>query len=157
MLNFYDVDENYIAFLKQYDRQVPDIKYDNNNKFVCGIVLKVNGIDYYAPISHLKDKQQTNIQIYNENRVISTIRFSFMFPALSTVLTKKDFSVIAKTDPKYADLLQAEYLFCSKYADKIHKKAETVYQIGCNKGHRLNYVCCDFKLLEQHYKEYGMQ
>lgn len=157
MLNFYDVDEKYIAFLKQFDRQVPDIRYDNNNKFVCGIVLKVNGINYYAPISHLKNKQQTNLQIYDGNRVVSTIRFSFMFPALSTVLAKKDFSAIAKTDPKYADLLQAEYLFCSKNSDKIHKKAEKIYQIGCKKEHRLNYVCCDFKLLEQHYHEYKVQ
>lgn len=157
MLNFYDVDEKYIAFLKQYDRQVPDIRYDKNNKFVCGIVLKVNGIDYYAPISHLKNKQQTNLQIYDGKRVVSTIRFSFMFSALSNVLAKKDFSVIAKTDPKYADLLQAEYLFCSKNAEKIHKRAEKIYQIGCNKEHRLNYVCCDFKLLEQHYNEYKVQ
>lgn len=154
MLYFYDVDERYIDFLKQYDEQVPDIKYSNNNKFVCGIVLSVNNIDYYAPISHLKNKQQTNLQIYDESRVISTIRFSFMFPAIPDVLTKKEFSIIAKSDRKYADLLQAEYEFCSKNIDTIHKKAIAVYQIGCNKEHRLNYTCCDFKLLEQHYKEY---
>lgn len=31
---FYDVDEKYIQFLKKLDKQVPDVKYDSNNKFV---------------------------------------------------------------------------------------------------------------------------
>ena len=51
MLNFYDIDENYINFLKIIDSQVPNVKYDANNKFVCGIVLKVNGVNYYAPVN----------------------------------------------------------------------------------------------------------
>lgn len=154
MLNFYDVDEDYINFLKKYDRQVPNIRYEGNNKFVCGVVLEIDGIKYYAPISHLTTKQQTNIQIIDKEKVISTIRFSFMFPALDEVLTKKDFLQISMTDKKYATLLQAEHQFCSKNKEKILEKAQKVYEIGCNKEHRLNHTCCDFKLLEQHYAEY---
>ena len=55
MLKFYDIDENYIQFLKTIDRQVPDVKYDSNNKFLCGVVLEINGVKYYAPISHKTD------------------------------------------------------------------------------------------------------
>lgn len=40
MIKFYSVDENYIDTLKTVDKQVPNIKYDSNNKFFCGIVLK---------------------------------------------------------------------------------------------------------------------
>ncbi len=57
MLKFYDIDKEYINFLKTFDKQVPNIAYSSNNKFVCGIVLEVNGIKYYAPISHKTDKQ----------------------------------------------------------------------------------------------------
>ena len=61
MLKFYDIDENYIQFLKTIDRQVPDVKYDSNNKFLCGVVLEINGVKYYA-LSLIK--QINNRQIY---------------------------------------------------------------------------------------------
>lgn len=154
MIKFYDVDENYIDFLKQYDEQVPNIKYDAINKFVCGIVLQVNGIDYVAPISHNTKVVKTSLPIYNKEKVISTIRFSFMFPARHEHLTVKNFAAIAKTDPKYADLLQTEYKYCKSHESEILDKAKWVYKIGCNKNHYLNYTCCDFKKLENVYLNY---
>lgn len=154
MISFYDVDEDYIKFLKQYDNKIPDIKYATNSKFVCGIVLNIGGAQYYAPISHLTTKQQTNMQIIDKGKPISTIRFSFMFPAPASVLKRKNFSKIAVTDPKYANLLRTEYLFCSKNKQAIYNKAQKVYAIGCNKQHKLNYACCDFKLLESVYNNY---
>ena len=153
MLKFYDIDENYIRFLKTIDRQVPDVKYDSNNKFVCGVVLNVNGIKYYAPISHKTDKQQTNMQIFDNGVPISTIRFSFMIPAFDDVLTYKDFKEIAKTDPNYASLLHAEHSFCRNNITDIKEKALSVYKIGWNKKHRLSYTICDFKKLEKHNRE----
>lgn len=156
MLKFYDIDERYINFLKTIDKQVPDIKYESNNKFVCGIVLEVNNIHYYAPISHKTEKQQTNMQIFDKDRPISTIRFSFMFPAFNEVLTVKNFKDIAKRNQNYADLLYAEYAYCRANISKIQKKALSVYKIGCNKNHRLNYTCCDFLQLEEHYREFNI-
>lgn len=154
MLRFYDIDEKYIQFLKTIDRQVPNVKYDSNNKFVCGVVLEINGVKYYAPISHKTDKQQTNLQIFDNGKPISTIRFSFMIPAFDEVLTYKNFKIVAKSDQNYANLLQAEYDYCSNHIQDITNKALSVYRIGCNKNHRLNYTCCDFKKLEEHYMEY---
>lgn len=154
MLKFYDIDKDYINFLKTIDRQVPNIEYTLNNKFVCGIVLEVNGVKYYAPISHKTEKQQTNLQIYDKGKVISTIRFSFMIPAFDEVLKFKDFKSISKFDPDYAALLHAEHSYCSSHQDEIRDKALSVYRIGCNKKHKLNYTCCDFKKLEEHYLEY---
>jgi len=155
-MKFYDIDEAYIDYLKTIDRQVPDIKYTSNNKFVCGVVLDINSIMYYAPISHLTKKQQTNLQILNKGKAIATIRFSFMFPAPApaSVLHIKDFAKIAKTDQAYADLLAAEYKWCDGNKEDIYKKAASVYKIGCNKNHVLNYTCCDFNLLEQKYSNY---
>lgn len=154
MLRFYDIDEKYVQFLKALDRQVPNIRYDTNNKFVCGVVLDVNRVKYYAPISHKTEKQQTSLQIFDNGMPISTIRFSFMFPAYDEVLIPKNFMAIAKTDQNYANLLEAEYSYCSLHIQEIKDKALSVYKIGCNKNHRLNYTCCDFKKLEAHYLEY---
>ncbi len=154
MIAFYDVDSDYINFLKKFDSKVPNVIYEGNNKFVCGIVLSINGFNYYAPISHMTQKQRTSMQIKDRDRILSTIRFSFMFPAPDFVLYRKNFANIAVTDAKYADLLATEYAFCSSHQDEITKKALAVYKIGCNKEHALNHTCCDFKLLEDHVKEY---
>ena len=154
MLAFYDVDPKYIDYLKTIDPRIPNIQYDRNNKFVCGVVLEINGIDYYAPISHMIKRQQTNIIIYDNNTAIASIRFSFMFPALKDVLTKKDFRKIAQTDKPYADLLATELSYCSRNEAKLKSKALSVYRIGCNKEHVLNNVCCDFKALEAGFKLY---
>lgn len=50
-------------------------------------------------------------------------------------------------------LFTEKLTFCSIVYD-IKAKALSVYKIGCNKKHRLNYICCDFKKLEEHYMEY---
>ena len=154
MLKFYDIEENYVRFLQSIDNQIPNIHYSTNNKFVCGVVLDINGIDYYAPISHTTRKYQTSLLIYNGATPISSIRFSFMFPANNKVLTELNFSEISKRDKKYADLLRTEYNYCKNNRAAIYKKAQSVYKIGCNKNHKLNYTCCDFQTLEKEYVKY---
>ena len=94
------------------------------------------------------------MQIFDNGIPISTIRFSFMIPAFDEVLTRKNFKDIAKTNPSYAALLYAEYSYCSTHLKDIQAKASSVYRIGCNKNHRLNYTCCDFKKLESEYLKY---
>lgn len=154
MLKFYDVDEKYVAYLQSIDRQIPNIRYDSNNKFICGIVLDINGFSYFAPISSNPQIQRTNLPIFDKhNKVIATIRFCFMFPAPPTALTEKNFKLIDKIDSKYADLLSTEYNYCTINEPRILQKAKAVYEIGCNKAHKFNYTCCDFKLLEQRITE----
>lgn len=154
MLKFYDVDENYINYLKSIDRQIPDISYSTNNKFVCGIVLDINGISYYAPISHTTHRFRTSKLIYDKGTPISSIRFSFMFPAPNSVLKQKDFRQIRMQDPHYADIITAEYNYCKANESSITQKAQSVYAIGCNKNHPYNYTCCDFAKLESEYMKY---
>ena len=155
MLGFYDVDKDYIDYLKKIDRQIPNVSYESNNKFVCGVVFNVGDIQYYAPISHMNRKQRTNLPIYSKGKIISTIRFSFMFPAFDSVLVRKDFGEIAKSNEQYARLLRTEYRFCVSHQDQIRQRAKQVYDIGCNKDHTLNYTCCDFAKLEKYYLDFN--
>ena len=157
MIKFYDVDKGYIKYLQCYDAQVPNIEYSSNSKFVCGVILNINNMDYYAPISHFNKKQQTNLPIYRNKKIISTIRFSFMFPALKSVLSIKSFTDIKNEDLQYAKLLETEYRYCKAHEQERRDKAKAVYEIGCNKKHKLNYTCCDFKLLENIYSQYQEQ
>ena len=153
-LIFYDIDENYIDYLKTFDHQVPNIRYNKFNKFFCGIVLQVGQYNYFAPVTSLTKQQRTNFLIYDKGRVISSIRFSFMIPAFPEVLTLKDFS---KQPQTYRDLLNAEIKYCNQKVDKIYKKAKQVYKIGTNRSHPLSYTCCDFKLLEEKSLKYLLE
>lgn len=157
MLKFYDITEDYVKYLQTIDRQIPNIHYNTNNKFVCGIVFEIKGVKYYAPISHTVKKFQTSMLIYDKGTPISSIRFSFMLPAYDEVLIEKNFKQIAKEDQNYANILAAEYEYCRHHVNDIYKKAEAVYRIGCNKNHQLNYTCCNFKKLEEEYLKYKLK
>ena len=52
MIRFYYIDTEYIKYLQQMEPRVPNIQYSEHDKFVCGIVLKIHDMEYYAPISH---------------------------------------------------------------------------------------------------------
>ncbi len=155
MLNFYDVKEAYAEYLRKFEHRIPNIHYASNNKFVCGIVLSVNGYDYFAPISSNTAKQRTSLLILDEHgKPLSSIKFSFMFPIPKTEVVRKDFSVIRSENPHYADVLTKEYRFCRKNEAKILQKAAQIYAIGCNRDHWLAANCCDYKLLESKYTEW---
>jgi protein AbiQ len=127
-LKFYDIDENYLNYLKTFDRQVPNIRYNKFNKFFCGIVIQVGQHDYFAPVTPLTKQQRTNFLIYDKGRAISSIRFSFMIPAFSEIIKLKDFSAQPQT---YQDLLNVEIKYCNQKADEIFSKAEQVYKCIC--------------------------
>lgn len=149
MLGFFDVDPAYTAYLRQFDPRIPHIVYAGNSKFVCGVVLAVAGHSYFAPISSNTARQQTSLIIRDDKgNALSSLKFSFMFPAPLSVMTRKDFGAIRAVDPAYADLLQKEYLFCKKNEALLQSKAAKIYQIGCNPNHVLHRHCCDFPLLE---------
>ena len=119
MIKFYDVDKNYINFLRSIDDQIPDFDYLTHDKFVCGVVLEINGVNYFAPISHFNIQQKTNFIIRDNGRAISSIRFCFMFPAPWDVLVEKNFANISLTDQNYANLylllhLQSIFSYSSK-------------------------------------------
>ena len=78
MIAFYYVDKKYADYLRTHDRKVPNTDYETHRKFVCGVVLHVNGVKYYAPISHDTQKRQTSIIIRDKGRPISSIKFCFM-------------------------------------------------------------------------------
>lgn len=158
MIKFYDIDENYVNWLQSIDTQVPNIAYRKNNKFLCGAVIEIDETKFYAPVSSNTKIFRTSLPIYDESTtprtILSTIRFCFMIPAFDEVLTVKDFDVISKTDPTYANLIEKEWEYCRKHENTIIEKAQQVYSIGCNPNHVFNYTCCKFDVLKSRYQEY---
>lgn len=154
MLRFYTVDSNYINYLKQIDKKIPNLVYAPREKFVCGVVLEINGVYFYAPISHFNKAQRTNFPIIDNDKIISTVRLCFMFPAPASVLTQMNFNSIRTIDPQYANLLSTEYRYLKDNFTDLKKKAMSVYKIWTNKSHHFNHTCCDFTKLENNYFKY---
>ena len=50
-LDFYEVNVDYVKYLKQFDSRIPNVEYQNRNKFLCGTLFKINGLNYFAPVS----------------------------------------------------------------------------------------------------------
>jgi len=151
-LDFYDVNSRYLKYLQIFDDKIPNTGYLANEKFFCGVVLKINGFNYYAPISSFKQLQKTNFLIYDKTKPISSIRFCFMCPVPKSELIRKD--IKGMTDIHYKTLVNKELKFCNLYREQIVKKASQVYKIGTNPNHFYFKTCCNFKILELQCKAY---
>ena len=152
-LDFYEIDPEYLKYLKQFDSSVPDYSYDKHDKFFCGVVTKMNGFQYFAPISSFSRQQATNLLIKNsDGRNISSIRFCFMVPADDSVLKVKDFSL--EKDQKYVGLLSTELTFCRQNERRIQETAKRVYHYGIDSKHPQYRNCCKFTNLEQAATQY---
>ena len=157
-LKFYEVDSEYIKYLKENgDDKIPNIEYKKHKKFFCGIVLTINNFNYFAPVSSYNKKAHTSFLIMDKDKEnkklkpISSLRFSFMFPCPIEYLSQKDFS---KEDEKYRNLLRKELRYCNKNREKIKKLANEVYKLGLKEETRKKFNICNFKKLEETYFRY---
>lgn len=165
-INFYNVDLEYIEFIKKYETQhrgftrVPNVNYHSgNNKFFYGTVLNVNGINYFVPVSSKKHSKQDDLLIRAKNRndlVYGTLRFAYMLPIPKeclTLLVRDKFN-----DAQMALKVKNELAFCRRNKDKIERQAKCTYERIINKrSESLVHNSCDFKLLEQAYTEYCLK
>ena len=151
-IQFFTVDPQYIAYLQAVDPRVPDVVYPGRHKkMLCGIVLHVNGVAYYAPLSSNKAPSSISFLVCDRRgKAIASLRFQYMIPVPENVLTKVDFSLLMRQDPKYGSLVMEEYRFCNKAESikGIMQKAKRAYRISSNTAHDKNRFCCDFAALE---------
>ena len=162
-MDFYVVDEEYIAYLQDYERthrngitRVPNVRYADRNKFSFWAVFSINDISYYVAVSSFKTKQEANILIYipeDKEKIKGSLRFNFMIPIPTQCLKRLIIKDIK--DEKYRLLVNKEYNFCIKNKDRIEKKAHKIYDmVTNNKKQKLTDNSCDFTLLEEAYLKY---
>ncbi len=161
-LNFYTIDLSYVNYLKNVEREkrgfsrVPDMDYGDQRKpkFLCGVILQVNSMNYYVPVTSYKQQKPDNFLIKVTNgQVVSSLRFNYMFPVPDQLISVR---IIAdEPDRAYRALLSQELRYCIKNQETIQHLAERTYRrvlLGKNPGLVAN--SCDFELLEQAYSFY---
>lgn len=160
--SFYYVEEDYIQFLKKTEIEkrgfttVPNMTYHNHDKFVYGIVMTINDVEYYVPFSHYDKQQEDNILIkvdyHKKIKVAGSLRFNYMFPVPRRCLIPVDFS---EFEEKRKVLLRKEYKSCLSLLSQIQRRAKKTYnRVIEGKDEELAKNSCLFSILEDACRDY---
>ena len=158
-LKIYEVDPAYIDYLSPYSPHLflnkkPGQK--NERKYI-GIVLHINGFEYFAPLSSFKEKHRRMNETVDFIKIknYAVINLNNMFPVPKEARTYVDISLIQGI--QYKSLLLSEYRYIKSIQDKICKNARSVYTIKlrdgnssplakrCNNFGQLEKCCSDYK------------
>lgn len=152
---FCHISDKYIAYLHSIDNRV-QLNKGEHRPYV-GIVLKVQGADYYVPLespkpNHAKIKNGGPVLKMDDGK-LGIMGFNNMIPVGKDCLL--DFEIREVADEKYRMLLYNQVRYCEKHWDLILRRAETVYRKAVERNVPLySRVCCDFKKLERKSKNY---
>lgn len=163
-LNFYTVDLQYVEYLKSCEQdargfsRVPNMEYGDARKpkFLCGVVLQVNVIDYYVPVTSYKQQKPDNFLIRAKNGVVtSSLRFNYMFPVPKDLVAVR--RIDSEPDRAYRALLAQELRYCIKNQETIqHLALRTYRRVLLGKDLGLVENSCAFCLLEEKCKGYAL-
>lgn len=170
-MKLYAVSDKYIQYLRKFDNRVYDNK-ENNRKVMrkyLGIVLTINELNYYIPMSSPKNNDYINNKIRKSIipiiRIISneeinnvpvlkgTLRISNMIPVPISELIL--YEPKNEQDKDYKILVEKELEFINKNEKMIKKYAMILYKQKIN-NYNVSYIknIIDFKLLEKKCKEF---
>lgn len=157
-IRFYEIRTQYIDYLVPY---APHLFHNSkkgqaNQRKYIGIVLQVNGMDYFAPLSSFKPKHERMKEGMDFIKVLryAVINLNNMFPVPPSERVYVDF--VAIKDPSYKSLLLAEYRYIKSIQTKIQKNAVTLYNHKLTNGTSTSLArrCNDFSLLEAKCRNY---
>lgn len=147
---FYHVKEKYIRYLHSFDSRVMYNK--GQHRPYVGIVLSINGVDYYVPLespkpNHTDIKSGGPVMKLDDGK-LGIMGFNNMIPVHPSSLIH--FDILAVEDEKYKMLLLNQLRFCEKNRDIILNRAKNVYRKRIE-GNTPFYkkCCCNFRKLER--------
>lgn len=157
-IKFYQINGKYIDYLSPHAQHLFHNKkagQQNERKYI-GIILQVNGLDYFAPLSSFKPKHNKMPEMIDFIKIkkYAVINLNNMFPVPTSECTYVDIS--KETDKHYRALLISEYRYIKSIQEKIRKNASNIYNHKIEKGNSTGLAkrCNDFLLLEELCKKY---
>lgn len=155
MISFYEINDDYIDYLRQFDKKILSTK-DGDRKYsrkYIGIMLHNRNYKYFIPLSSYKP--ETYDRMYESKSLkkignMAVLRINNMIPVIDEVIHRVDFNTIS--DPNYRYLLLSEYRIIKSREKEIRMDARIVYYYRLNnknKGKGLYNLCCDYLLLEE--------
>ena len=157
-MKFYTIDDDYINYLKNFERRVWNNFDKENKRPYIGIIIMNNKYDYYAPLTSPKPKNEkwrdslTTIRLDDHNGLYGFICLNNMIPVNNHLVKLLDFSTLK--DKRYLDLLNKENNIIRKKKNRIQKNADNLYKEITKKEiikpfiKKIKPFCFDFKDLE---------
>ncbi|MDE5697877.1 MAG: type III toxin-antitoxin system ToxN/AbiQ family toxin [Lachnospiraceae bacterium] len=163
-MKIYNIKDEYIEFIKQYDAKVPYNK--SEHRPYVGVVLEIDGINYYAPLSspklkHRKMKNSKDFRKINQG-IYGAINFNNMLPVVEDALILIDIPNLE--DDKYKRLLQNQYDCIRRDREQIARTAKNLHTLIFTIDEELNESdrrikqrCCNLPLLESIMRQYKIK
>ena len=134
-LYFVTINENYLNYLKSFDKNIRD----KSNRPYIGIVLKINGKEYFAPLSSPKEKYKNmneQIDFFKLDKgKLGAINLNNMIPVIPHEKSREKINLgflkksNEKKDHEYYYLLKKQLKFCINNKNKLLYKAENLYKL----------------------------
>lgn len=162
-LSFFRVDSVYCDFLRAVDSRVPYTMNHKSTRPFIGIVLSVNGFQYYVPLTSPKPKhlgmRNTIDFLKINNGVLGAINFNNMIPVIPECLSPVYLNIMpgdSQSDAAYKRLLGNQLTWCNSHKTQIEKQARNLYSMIVNNKAPKSLVkrCCDFSKIEIRSKQY---
>ena len=170
-MKLYEITDEYINYLRKFDNKVYDNKEENRKvmRKYLGIVLNINQLNYYIPMSSPKKSDYkdnyirksvipiiriiSNEEVDNIPVLKGTLRISNMIPVPDSELIL--YEPKNEKNKNYKILIEKELEFIGKNEELIKKYANILYKQKIN-NYDVSYIknVVDFKLLEEKCIEY---
>ena len=161
-MKVYRVKDDYITYLRTKEERV--LKNKNERRPYVGVVLTINDLNYYVPLSSPKKKHKTmkNAKDFHKiaNGKYGAINFNKIIPVPAECIISFRFE--DEEDEEYRLLLQNQYNDIKNMDDVLVNKSKGIYKIFHTSDEDLTPAdlkvkrrCCDFDLLEEMCKEYN--
>lgn len=152
-LKIYEIKQEYIQYLSQYQ---PHLFYDNGSRKYIGIILEINDLKYFAPLSSFKPKHRNMDEKVDFVKIkdYAVININNMVPVPKGQYMLVDIN--GTKDPHYKYLLQAESREINRQRERLVKNAKIVYNHKLRNGNNtpLAKRSNDFLFLEEKCKQY---
>ena len=160
-MDIYNIKDEYITFLRQFDSNVSDNK--NESRPYIGIVLEIQGVKYYTPFTSPKQKHESMHNTKDFRKIdsgrLGAINFNNMIPVPDNAIIP--IHINNETNSQYRRLLQKQYEAIQQDSESIIRTAERLYTLIftpddelTRNDRKIKSRCCNLSLLERVYYEW---
>ena len=155
-IRIYEIKSEYVKYLGNYQKHIFSQSNGKERRKYIGIVLEINGMKYFAPLSSYKDKHKKMRETVDFIKIkkYAVINLNNMIPVPADQIIELDIN--KEKDLNYRYLLQAESREVNRQKSRIRKNTEIVYSHKLHNGNMtaLAKRTNDFVLLEKLCKKF---
>lgn len=157
-MELYKVDIEYYNYLHYYEPKIPYLEKEKENRPFVGVILNVNGKNFFAPLTSPKKKHLIMKDMQDFLKIdggrLGGINLNNMMPIPKSYLEKIEINTLK--DEKYKMMLKKQMKWINQNELRIHNRARNLYYLILNHHttEALLKRCCDFRLLERRCEDF---